>query len=48
MATILELVRESICLKGWNKKHDKILEGIVDDLMLVHNRYKASFEPKNR
>ena len=46
MATILELARESITLRGWNKKHDKILRGIVDDLMLVHNRYKISFQSK--
>jgi hypothetical protein len=46
MATILELAREDIILKGWNKKHDKIIKGIVEDLMLVHNRYKISFQPK--
>lgn len=46
-ATLLDLAREDIALKGWNKKHDKILKGIVDDLMFVHNRYKTSFKPKN-
>ena len=46
MATILELAREGIALKGWNEKHNKILKGIVEDLMFVHNRYKASFESR--
>lgn len=48
LATLLDLVREDICLKGWNKKHDKIIKGVVEDLMFVHNRYRASFKPKNR
>lgn len=48
MATILELAREDIISKGWKKRHDNIFKGVVEDLMLVHNRYKASFKPKNR
>jgi hypothetical protein len=48
IATILELVREGIVLKGWNERHDKILKEIVEDLLLVHNDYKASFRPKAR
>jgi hypothetical protein len=48
IATILELTRESVTLKGWNKKHDKILKGIVDDLMFVHNNYRVSFQSKKK
>lgn len=46
MATILELAREDIALKGWGKKHDKILEGVIEDLMFVHRRYNALFLAK--
>jgi len=48
VATILELAREDIIFKGWKKRHDNILKGVVEDLMFVHSRYKASFKPKNR
>lgn len=48
IATILELAREDIVSKGWNERHNKILRGIVEDLMLIHNRYKASFESKRQ
>lgn len=48
IATMLELAREGIASKGWNEKHDKILKGIVEDLILIHNDYKASFRPKAR
>jgi len=48
MATILELAREGISLKGWNKKHDEMLKGIVEDLLLVHNDYKVTFRSKAR
>lgn len=46
MATILELAREDITSKGWKKRHDNILKGVVDDLMFVHNRYNISFQSK--
>jgi len=46
MATILELVREGIASKGWNKRNDKILKGIVEDLMLIHENYQVSFQIK--
>ena len=46
MATILELAREDIISKGWKKRHDNILKGVVEDLMLVHDRFKASFKLK--
>ncbi len=48
LATILNLAREDIVLNGWSKKHDKIIKGVVDDLMLVHDRYKASFDNKDK
>lgn len=48
IATILELVREGIVLKGWNERHDEMLKDIVADLMLIHNDYKTSFRPKAR
>lgn len=48
MATILELAREGIALKGWNEKHNKILKGIVEDLMIIHSTYKISFQSKNQ
>ena len=48
IATILELVREGIVLKGWNERHDKMLKNIVEDLILIHNGYKTSFRPKTR
>ena len=48
IATMLELVREGIVSKGWNEKHDKIIKGIADDLVLIHNNYKTSFRPKTR
>lgn len=48
MATILELAREDIALKGWSKKHDKILEGVIDDLMFVHKKYDSLFFLKNK
>lgn len=48
IATVLSLVREDATEKGWSKRHDKVLKSLIDDLMFVHNRYKASFKPKNR
>ncbi len=48
IATVLELARENIVSKGWNKKHDKILKGIVEDLMFAHDSYETSFQSKKR
>ncbi len=48
IATMLELTREDIVSKGWNERHDKMLKGIVEDLIIIHNDYKASFRPKTR
>jgi len=46
VATILNLVREDISLKGWNKKHDKILNGIIRDLMYIHDHCSVLFRSK--
>jgi len=48
MATILELAREDITSNGWNERHDKILKGVIDDLMFAYNKYVISFQSKKR
>lgn len=48
IATALNLAREDMVLKGWNERSDKILRGIIDDLMFVHDNYKVSFQSSKR
>lgn len=48
IATALNLAREDMVLKGWSERSDKILRGIKDDLMFIHDNYKASFQASNR
>ena len=48
MATILNLIREDISIKGWQKRHDKTLKGIISDLMYVHDHCKVLFRSKKR
>lgn len=48
LATILNLAREDIALKGWSEKHDKIIKVVVDDLMFVHEKYRIYFQSKNK
>ncbi len=48
VATILELVREGSTSKGWSHGNDRILKGVVEELMFVHNNYQASFQSKTK
>ncbi|HPN54768.1 MAG TPA: hypothetical protein PLB52_02440 [Candidatus Moranbacteria bacterium] len=47
IATVLSLVREDATEKGWGKRHDKVLKSLIDDLMFVHENYKAVFFKKS-
>ncbi len=47
MATILELVRESIASSGWSEKNDKMLKETIKDLMTIHDNYQVSFQLKS-
>ena len=47
MATILELVRESIASSGWSEKNDKMLKETIKDLMTIHDNYQVSFQSKS-
>ena len=46
IATVLELARENMMTKGWSKKNDKMIRGVIDDLMFIHRRYTATFESR--
>ena len=48
IATMLNLVREDVALNGWNKKHDKIIEEIIEDMKFIYNNCEVSFRWKNR
>jgi len=48
IATVLSLVREDAAEKGWSKRHDRVLKSLIDDLMFVHENYKAVFSKKSR
>jgi len=48
MATILNLIREDISIKGWQKRHDKTLKGIISDLMYVHDHCNILLKPRKK
>ena len=48
IATVLSLVGEDASEKGWSKRHAKVLKSLIDDLMFVHENYKAVFSKKSR
>ena len=48
VATVLNLVREDAASKGWNRKHDEMLAGTIEDLMHIHDKYKIVFRPKDK
>lgn len=46
IATFLDLVRQDAESKGWNKKSDKAIKGIVGELMYLHENCEIFIKKK--